>query len=58
MDFHFIYQNLREKDLDLGFGHSNAADLHLVMGSSLRVTPAADMPMNTFERGGKLVIVK
>lgn len=50
-------ENLREKDLDLGFGHSAIADLHLVMGSSLRVTPAADMPMSTFEKGGKLVIV-
>jgi len=39
---------LREKDLDLGFGHSAEADLHLVMGSSLRVTPAADMPMTTY----------
>jgi NAD-dependent SIR2 family protein deacetylase len=27
------------------------------MGSSLRVTPAADMPLSTVERGGKLVIV-
>ncbi|CDW73522.1 transcriptional sir2 family protein [Stylonychia lemnae] len=50
-------QNLREKDLDLGFGHSAEADLHLVMGSSLRVTPAADMPMTTVSKGGKLVIV-
>ena len=50
-------ENLRESDLDLGFGHSNVADLHLVMGSSLRVTPAADMPLQTFEKGGKLVIV-
>ena len=30
-------ENLREKDLDLGFGHSEQADLHLIMGSSLRV---------------------
>jgi NAD-dependent SIR2 family protein deacetylase len=27
------------------------------MGSSLRVTPAANMPLTTFEKGGKLVIV-
>jgi NAD-dependent SIR2 family protein deacetylase len=49
---------LREKDLDLGFGHADAADLHLCMGSSLRVTPAADMPITTFEKGGKVVIIK
>ncbi len=51
-------QNLREQDLDLGFGHSGEADLHLAMGSSLRVTPAANMPETTFSKGGKLVIVK
>ncbi len=50
-------ENLREKDLDLGFSHSSVSDLHLVMGSSLRVTPAADMPRMTAEKGGKLVIV-
>lgn len=49
---------MRDKDLDLGFGHAAAADLCLAMGSSLRVTPAADMPLTTFEKGGKLVIVK
>ena len=37
-------ENLRENDLDLGFGHSNIADLCLAMGSSLRVNPAASMP--------------
>lgn len=51
-------ENLREKDLDLGFGHSEQADLHLILGSSLRVQPASLMPIRTFERGGKLVIVK
>lgn len=40
-------ENLRETDLDLGFGHSAEADLHLVLGSSLRVTPAANMPEMT-----------
>lgn len=37
-------ENLPEKDLDDGFVHSQMADLHIVLGSSLRVTPAADMP--------------
>ena len=27
------------------------------MGSSLRVTPAADVPKATFDNGGKLVVV-
>lgn len=37
--------------------HSERADLHLVLGSSLRVTPAADMPARTAERGRDLVVV-
>lgn len=40
-----------------GFLNSRLADLHLVLGSSLRVTPAADMPLATAEMGNKLVIV-
>jgi len=48
---------LRERDLDLGFAHSAEADLHLAIGSSLRVSPANDMPRLTAEKGGKLVIV-
>jgi NAD-dependent SIR2 family protein deacetylase len=50
-------ENLQEKDLDLGFGHSSVADLCLCMGSSLRVTPAASMPEMVFQKGGKVVIV-
>ena len=42
----------------MGFSHSSVADLHLVMGSSLRVSPACDMPRMSAEKGGKLVIVK
>lgn len=44
--------------MDLGFGHAAEADLMLCMGSSLRVNPAAEMPVTVFERGGKVVIVK
>ena len=33
------------------------ADVCLAMGSSLRVTPAADMPRSTAENGGQLVLV-
>lgn len=50
-------ENLPEKDLNDGFYHSKKADLVLVLGSSLRVTPAADMPLETINNNGKLVIV-
>ncbi|KAL4484948.1 hypothetical protein ABPG74_020125 [Tetrahymena malaccensis] len=50
-------ENLPEKDLKEGFAQSKKADLHLVLGSSLRVTPAADMPATTAEKGQKLVII-
>jgi len=33
------------------------ADVCLAMGSSLRVTPAANMPEETAKNGGKLFIV-
>jgi NAD-dependent deacetylase len=36
---------------------SKEADLMLVMGSSLMVTPAADLPRITLQEGGKLVIL-
>lgn len=51
-------ENLPEKDLELGFAQSQLADLHVCLGSSLRVTPAADMPVETINNGGKLVIIK
>jgi len=50
-------ENLPEKELDDGFGHGGQADLCLALGSSLRVTPAADMPKETLKKGGRLVIV-
>lgn len=50
-------ENLPEKDLDNGFTQSQIADLHICLGSSLRVTPAADMPVSTVENGGKLVVI-
>lgn len=34
------------------------ADLIIVLGSSLRVTPAADVPQVVKEKGGRLVICK
>lgn len=50
-------ENLPERELDDGFKHSEKSDLQLILGSSLRVTPAADMPAETAKKGGKLVIV-
>lgn len=50
-------ENLPEKDLDDGFAHSQLSDLHIVLGSSLRVTPAAEMPATTAKLGKNLVIV-
>ena len=49
-------ENLNEKVLENGFENSARADLCLAMGSSLTVTPAADMPRTTSKRG-KLVVV-
>lgn len=50
-------ENLPEKELNDGFANGAAADLCIAMGSSLRVTPAADMPLETVRNGGKLVII-
>lgn len=50
-------ENLPERELKEGFDNGKIADVCLAMGSSLRVTPAADMPETVAEKGGKLVIV-
>ena len=50
-------ENLRDIDLDKGFGHGGEADLCIAMGSSLRVTPAANIPETTALKGGKLVLI-
>ena len=49
--------SLPEKDLDLAMRHSQDCDLFIVIGSTLVVTPAADMPRLALERGRKLVII-
>ena len=51
-------ENLPKRDIKAGFDNCLKADVCLAMGSSLRVTPAADMPAQTAEKGAKLVIVK
>jgi NAD-dependent deacetylase len=48
---------LPEKDLQLSFEHSRKSDLFIVVGSSLVVTPAADMPREALLSGAKLVII-
>ncbi len=50
-------QKLPPKELEESFKHSRKADLFVVLGSSLTVTPAADMPKEALRNGGKLVIV-
>jgi NAD-dependent SIR2 family protein deacetylase len=50
-------ENLPEKELNDGFEESGKADLCLAMGSSLTVTPAADMPLLVAKNKKKLVIV-
>jgi len=50
-------QSLPERDLMLSFEHSRKSDLFVVVGSSLVVTPAADMPEEALRSGAKLVII-
>jgi len=49
-------ENLPLKALSDGFTYSEEADVYLVLGSSLRVNPAAEMPVTTINKGGKLII--
>jgi NAD-dependent SIR2 family protein deacetylase len=48
---------LPQRDLMLSFEHSRKSDLFVVVGSSLVVTPAADMPAEALRSGAKLVII-
>ena len=50
-------QSLPEKDLALSFDHSQKSDLFVVVGSSLVVTPAAEMPKVALMAGARLVII-
>ncbi|MGD2126660.1 MAG: Sir2 family NAD-dependent protein deacetylase [Desulfobacteraceae bacterium] len=50
-------ESLPERDLMLSFEHSRKSDLFIVVGSSLVVTPAADMPREALLSGAKLVIM-
>ncbi|MBA7707291.1 NAD-dependent protein deacetylase [subsurface metagenome] len=50
-------QPLPQKDLADSYRHSQNCDLFIVVGSSLVVTPAADMPRVAWESGARLVII-
>lgn len=50
-------QSLPENDVFLSYEHSRKSDLFIVVGSSLVVTPAADMPREALYAGAKLVII-
>lgn len=48
---------LPEKDLSLSIYHSRKSDVFFVIGSSLVVTPAANMPEYALEAGAKLILL-
>jgi len=50
-------QSLPRRDLDDAYAHSRRADVFLVVGSSLVVTPAADMPRVALQAGARLAII-
>ena len=50
-------QSLPIKDLTESYRHSQQCDLFVVVGSSLVVTPAADMPRVALQAEAKLVII-
>lgn len=50
-------ESLPQKDLMLSYGQTSKSDLFVVVGSSLVVTPAADMPREALQSGAKLVII-
>ena len=49
-------EDLPEDELKKGFNSGRKADLCIVLGSSLRVFPAADIPGDMIKRGAKVVI--
>jgi NAD-dependent deacetylase len=50
-------QQLRQEDLERALRGATAADLVIALGSTLSVTPAADIPLVAAERGAPYVIV-
>jgi mono-ADP-ribosyltransferase sirtuin 6 len=50
-------QSLPQHDLEDAYAHSKQADLFLALGSTLTVTPAANMPRAALRAGARLVII-
>ena len=50
-------QSLPRRELADAYAHSERADVFLAVGSTLTVTPAADMPRVALRAGARLVIV-
>lgn len=50
-------QSLPQKEMADSYAHSQKCDLCVVVGSSLVVYPAADMPRVAFQSGARLVII-
>ena len=50
-------ESLPRRDLMLSYEHARKSDLFVVVGSSLVVTPAADMPREALQSRAKLVII-
>ena len=50
-------QSLPAKDLNESYEHSERCDLFIVVGSSLVVYPAAEMPRVALEAGARLVVI-
>ena len=46
-----------EKEMELSIQHSKECDLFIVIGSSLVVYPAADMPLYALNNGAKLILI-
>ena len=50
-------EDLPQDELEKGFESAQLSDLCIVLGSSLRVYPAADIPGDMIKRGSKVVIL-
>jgi len=50
-------ENLDSKIIQRAFTVSQQSDLMVCMGSSIRVSPASDLPMQTLLNGGQYVII-
>jgi NAD-dependent deacetylase len=50
-------QAMPQKELEAAYHHAKLSDLFVVVGSSLVVFPAADMPQIARRKGAKLVII-